>query len=83
MPNVIVQICWHGFFIFEKDQMKNNNKEKKMIVVFVMLLMLISFPIMSILQNEIIIGFVPSKILIIFVIWVVVIITAAIIINRK
>jgi hypothetical protein len=52
-------------------------------MLFLVLLVLSNFPILSIMQNDILIGHIPLKIVLTFVIWITIILLSGYIINRK
>lgn len=63
--------------------MGNKTKEQKLFLLFILLLVLLNFPIIAIFQNDqYIVGF-PLKIAIVFIIWFVIIMSAAFFVNRK
>jgi hypothetical protein len=64
------------------EKMENKAREQKLFLLFILLLVLLNLPILSIIQNDIYVGSIPLKIVLVFGIWMVIIIAAAIFVNR-
>jgi hypothetical protein len=64
------------------EKMENKAREQKLFLLFILLLVLLNLPILSIIQNDIYVGSIPLKIVLVFGIWIVIIIAAAIFVNR-
>lgn len=62
--------------------MENKAREQKLFLLFILLLVLLNLPILSIIQNDIYVGSIPLKIVLVFGIWLIIIIAAAIFVNR-
>lgn len=62
--------------------MENKTREQKLFLLFILLLVLLNLPILSIIQNDIYVGSIPLKIVLVFGIWLIIIIAAAIFVNR-
>ncbi|MBL0325577.1 MAG: hypothetical protein IPP61_10425 [Cytophagaceae bacterium] len=63
--------------------MKRKSRNQKLFLLFLLLLILLNFPVFSILQSDILVGGIPLKIVLVFSIWLIIIILAGIVINRK
>jgi hypothetical protein len=64
------------------EKMENKAREQKLFLLFILLLVLLNLPILSIIQNDIYVGSIPLKIVLVFGIWMIIIIAAAIFVNR-
>lgn len=64
------------------EKMENKTREQKLFLLFILLLVLLNLPILSIIQNDIYVGSIPLKIVLVFGIWLIIIIAAAIFVNR-
>jgi hypothetical protein len=64
------------------EKMENKAREQKLFLLFILLLVLLNLPILSIIQNDIYVGSIPLKIVLVFGIWLIIIIAAAIFVNR-
>ncbi|MCA0364969.1 MAG: hypothetical protein LCH67_13070 [Bacteroidetes bacterium] len=63
--------------------MKKKSRNQKLFLLFLLLLILLNFPVFSVMQNDILLGGIPLKIVLVFSIWLIIIILAGIVINRK
>jgi hypothetical protein len=64
------------------EKTENKAREQKLFLLFILLLVLLNLPILSIIQNDIYVGSIPLKIVLVFGIWLIIIIAAAIFVNR-